>query len=327
MTEATKGANIADTIFEELRDRILRGELKAGERLLNERELATSLGTNRNTLREAVRKLEQAHLVTVRHGRGVIVSDYRRTGTMELLAPYLRSGPDMTEVVQIVQDILAPRVVLLEYATRLAVRRAEESDIQRLRDLCELLITAFAAKDAKIVAMGFQRWIDGVIDAGHSVAVRWIANPFLDALRNMLERLPMLWILEPSFPDHLRGVLEAIETGNEEQATEVTRRYYERVDRQLLTLLRTTIVHRKRPAVSAEDPPLATGPEADEHPAPGEGPAQKRPVTPAEAGPSQTAKLAPDVEDAAREGTARDRAAVEDAEDSGPPSSVAVKSR
>lgn len=304
MTDGIKGTNIADTIFEELRDRILRGELKAGERLLNERELATSLGTNRNTLREAVRKLEQAHLVTVRHGRGVIVSDYRRTGTMELLAPYLRSGPDMAEVVQIVQDILAPRVVLLEYATRLAVRRAEESDIQRLRELSELLITAFVAKDAKVVAMGFQRWIDAVIDAGHSVAVRWIANPFLDALRNMLERLPMLWILEPSFPDHVRGVLQAIEDGNEEQAAEVTRRYYERVDRQLLTLLRSTLGRRKAPAVAAEDPPIGSMRSDDRRAA------QKRPATPAEPGPSQTPQPA-----------------LEPSEDSGPASSVSLRSR
>lgn len=256
MNESTKGANIADAIFDDLRDQILRGELKPGERLLNERELAISFGTNRNTLREAVRKLEQAKLVTVRHGRGVIVSDFRRTGTLEMLGPFLRTGPDMAEVVPIVQDILAPRVVLLEYATRLAVRRAEESDLKRLRELSELLIAAFAAKDAKVVAIGFQRWMDGVIDSGHSVAVRWIANPFLDALRDALERLPMLWILEPSFPDHLRGVLEAIEAGDEEKAAAVTRSYYERVDRQLLTLLRTTL-HRRRARVT-EEPPLET---------------------------------------------------------------------
>lgn len=303
MTEATKGANIADAIFEELRDRILRGELKAGERLLSERELAISFGTNRNTLREAVRKLEQARLVSVRHGRGVIVSDYRRTGTLELLSPYLRSGPDMAEVVRIVQDILAPRVVLLEYATRLAVQRAEESDLQRLRELSELLIAAFAAKDAKVVAIGFQRWLDAVIDAGHSVAVRWISNPFLDALRNTLERLPMLWILEPSFPDHLRGVLAAIESGDEEKAATVTRSYYERVDRQLLTLLRTTLVHRKKPAVSREEaPPKSSQLEPDR--------AQKRPAIPAERGPIQS-----------------DQAGAEADDDSEPESSVSVRSR
>ena len=79
-------SNIADGVFEELRGQILSGRLKPGERLAGERELASSFGTNRNTLREAVRKLEQAGLVTVRHGQGVTVCDFRRTGTLELLS-------------------------------------------------------------------------------------------------------------------------------------------------------------------------------------------------------------------------------------------------
>src|SRR5690606_32768363 len=66
MEEQPSGLNIADTIFRELRRQILVGELSAGQRLPGERDLATQYGTNRNTLREAVRKLEQARLVTVR---------------------------------------------------------------------------------------------------------------------------------------------------------------------------------------------------------------------------------------------------------------------
>src|ERR1700754_4506776 len=92
--ENTRNANIAQHIFEDLRRQILGGELSPGERLLGERELATRYGTNRNTLREAVRKLEQTRLVSVRHGRGVSVTDFRRAGTLELLSPYLQSGPD-----------------------------------------------------------------------------------------------------------------------------------------------------------------------------------------------------------------------------------------
>jgi len=233
--------NIADAIFADLRAQILRGQLKPGERLMGERELASSYGTNRNTLREAVRKLEQAHLVTVRHGRGVLVSDFRKTGTMELLAPYLQSGADMGELMRMLEDILVPRVMLIEYATRLAVRRAEANDVQRLKELSELVITAFDSKDAKVVAVGFQRWIDALVDAGHSVAVRWIANPFLQALRDLLDRMPTLWILEPSFPQHLRAVVEALDTGDEEAAVSATRDYYDRVDSQLLSLLRAGI--------------------------------------------------------------------------------------
>jgi DNA-binding FadR family transcriptional regulator len=237
--EPPRSPNIADAIFDDLRDQILKGRLKPGDRLLGERELATSYGTNRNTLREAVRKLEQARLVTVRHGRGVMVSDFRRTGTLELVAPFLKSGPDMRELMRMLEDILVPRVMLIEYATRLAARRAEGPDIQRLTELCDLLVTAFEAKDAKVVAKGFHRWLDALVDAGHSTAVRWTANPFLQALRDLLDRLPMLWILEPSFPIHLRAVIAAVEAGDEEQAVAATREYYQRVDGQLLNLLRS----------------------------------------------------------------------------------------
>lgn len=245
-----KSANIADSIFNDLRAQILKGKLKPGERLPGERELAAAYGTNRNTLREAVRKLEQTRLVAIRHGRGVTVTDFRRTGTLELLAPYLQSGPDMREVVRLVEDVLVPRVLLLEHATRLAVQRADATDLKRLEELAELLITAFEAKQAKVVAAGFQRWLDALIDAGHSTAVRWISNPFLDALRQMLERLPGLWILEPSFPDHLRSVIKAIEEGDEEAAVLSTREYYRRVDEPLLKLLRTMIARSPFPSAA-----------------------------------------------------------------------------
>ncbi len=239
--EPPRTTNIADTIFEDLRSQILKGKLKPGERLMGERELATKYGTNRNTLREAVRKLEQAHLVSVRHGRGVIVSDFRRTGTLELLSPYLQSGPELRELVDMLEDILVPRVFLIEYATRLAARRAEPTDIQRITELTELLITAFEAKDAKVVAKGFYRWLDAVVDASHSTPVRWTANPFLQALRSLLDRLPMLWILEPSFPTHLRAVAAAVEAGDEEAAAKATTDYYQRVDSQLLALMRKAL--------------------------------------------------------------------------------------
>jgi GntR family transcriptional repressor for pyruvate dehydrogenase complex len=236
--ESTKNANIAQQVFEDLRRQILGGEIAAGERLIGERELAQKYGTNRNTLREAVRKLEQTRLVSVRHGRGVTVSDFRRSGTPELLSPYLQAGPDMAEVAHIIGDVLEPRILLLEYAARLAVRRAEPKDVERLSDIGDLVIAAFDAGDTPVVARGFQRWLDVLVEAGHSISVRWIANSLLDALRDTLERFPNLWVREPTFPDYLRQVVSAIRAGDEEQAVASTRRYHERVDRHLMSLLR-----------------------------------------------------------------------------------------
>lgn len=229
--------NIASTVFHDLRRQILGGRLAPGERLPGERELATKYGTNRNTLREAVRRLEQARLVTVRHGQGVTVANFRRTGTMELLSPLLEASTDLTEVAQILQDILPARVMVLEFAARLAVQRADRSDIERLRDITDLLVSAFDGRDPKVMAHGFQRWLDALIDAGHSVAIRWIANPFLEAYRDLLDRSPALWVLDARFPNHLREFLDALEAGNEEGIVAAVRTYYHSIDEALLKTL------------------------------------------------------------------------------------------
>lgn len=228
--EETPHSNIAVTIFKDLRRQILNGQLAPGERLSGERELAAKYGTNRNTLREAVRRLEQSRLVTVRHGQGVTVADFRRTGTMELLSAFLETGPEVMEVIHLLEDILPARLMVIEFASRLAVRRANSSDIERLRDITDLLIAAFERGDPKVVGHGFQRWLDALIDAGHSVSIRWIANPFLEAYRDIIDRYPALWVLEPSFPQHLRDFIAALAAGDEERAIDVTRTYYRRVD-------------------------------------------------------------------------------------------------
>jgi DNA-binding FadR family transcriptional regulator len=230
MEDPQHSSKIASNIFVDLRRQILSGDLNAGARLPGERELAAKYGTNRNTLREAVRRLEQARLVTVRHGQGVTIADYRKTGTMELLPAFLETAPEPSEIGKILEDILPARLMVLEFATRLAVRRANHGDIERLRDITELLLPAFERGDQVVIGHGFQRWLEALIDAGHSMAIRWIANPFLEAYRDIIDRFPAIWVLEPSFPQHLRDFIVALDAGDEEQAIEVTRTYYRRVD-------------------------------------------------------------------------------------------------
>jgi GntR family transcriptional repressor for pyruvate dehydrogenase complex len=45
---------ISDQVFEQIRDLLFRGQLKTGERLLPERELAQAMGVSRPTVREAI---------------------------------------------------------------------------------------------------------------------------------------------------------------------------------------------------------------------------------------------------------------------------------
>ena len=59
---------IADQVFEQIQDLIYKGQLKAGEKLLPERELAETLNVSRNSVREAINKLIERKLIENRQG-------------------------------------------------------------------------------------------------------------------------------------------------------------------------------------------------------------------------------------------------------------------
>lgn len=76
--EGGPGGTTSRDLASQLRTSIRSGELRPGDRLPSERELAATYGVARNTAREAVRQLAEAGLVTARHGSGVFVRDKPR---------------------------------------------------------------------------------------------------------------------------------------------------------------------------------------------------------------------------------------------------------
>ena len=227
----------ADRVFETLRRRILAGELAPGDRLPPERELAPALDTNRNTLREAIRKLEESRLVTVRHGSGVTVSDFRQVGTLALIEPFLEHAADPQERIQVLLDALEARAQVLEVAVRMVARRATSEDVARLDQLAAQQIRHWEADDKRSVALGDLAFHDAVIDAAHSLTIRWIANSFLEITGSVIERFPSLWVTEPTYPQFLRLLVGCISAGDGEGAVSATRDYYQRADEVLVGML------------------------------------------------------------------------------------------
>ena len=61
-------------IADRIRERILRGEWKTGERIPSIRELAVELGVNPNTVTKSYQKLLERELISNQRGRGYFVS-------------------------------------------------------------------------------------------------------------------------------------------------------------------------------------------------------------------------------------------------------------
>lgn len=65
-----KTPKVYDQVIEEIKNKIKKGEIKKGDKLSSEREMAESLGVSRTSVREALRALEVIGLVESRQGAG-----------------------------------------------------------------------------------------------------------------------------------------------------------------------------------------------------------------------------------------------------------------
>ena len=225
-------------IFEALRAEILGGGFAPGDRLPPERALAELHDTNRNTLREALRKLEQLGLVRARQGQGITVQDFRQAGTLDLLTPFVFEGGDVAERVAVVVDLLHARRHVLQDTIRLVAERRTDEDLARLSALADAQVAAAERGDREAVVKGDIGFIDALFDASHSLTFRWIANSLLAVAREMVERFPALWVHDAAYPAVVRTLVEALGERDGERAAEVLMAYYTRTDLVLVDQLR-----------------------------------------------------------------------------------------
>jgi len=122
---------IADQIVDDLRKQILSGELGDGARLPSERELAAQYGVSAPTVREAVRVLTAMGLLRTSNGSRSIVT---ATGDV-LLSMSIASVVQFEKMTA--ADVFGLLGVLNSYAVELAVQRASDGDIARLRAAAE----------------------------------------------------------------------------------------------------------------------------------------------------------------------------------------------
>jgi GntR family transcriptional regulator, transcriptional repressor for pyruvate dehydrogenase complex len=118
-----KPRRVSDQVFEQLRDLIFRGRLRAGEKLLPERELAQALGVSRPTLREAINKLVSLGLVEHRQGQGTFVGLPAGQNEKNPLAALINGHEPSLE------ELLEVRLGLECQAAVLAAQRATEQDL------------------------------------------------------------------------------------------------------------------------------------------------------------------------------------------------------
>jgi DNA-binding FadR family transcriptional regulator len=134
-------ARASSAIAEQIRNAMVTGRLKAGDRLSPERELAEQFGVSRVTVRDALRSLEAMGLIEVKVGArgGAFVTAPNGSKVAQTMSDMMLMSSTTAE------DIVEARLIVELGTVSLACARATVEDLAALRELCKRADAALAA--------------------------------------------------------------------------------------------------------------------------------------------------------------------------------------
>lgn len=149
MNDPVQSAKVFERVAEQIEKRILEGELRKGDRLPTERELAEQFQVSRTAVREAMKSLAQKGLIDMRPGRGTIVIDGAREAMQNSISLMMKlklgevGGSD---------NLVEFRVILETEIAALAAARATEKEILAMREAIRVMDENLNDADAFISA-------------------------------------------------------------------------------------------------------------------------------------------------------------------------------
>lgn len=122
---------LKELFVNEIERMILSGELPVGTRLPSERELAERMQVSRGVVNSGLTEMAKKGFLEIRPRVGALVSDYRRTGTLETLLSIMRYNGGVLRRDEI-KSFLEIRLVLETLALNLGVPSMTDEDAAAL---------------------------------------------------------------------------------------------------------------------------------------------------------------------------------------------------
>lgn len=196
---------LRDVVFHTLREAILKGELKPGERLM-ELQLASKLGVSRTPIREAIRMLELEGLAVTKPRKGAEVAR-------------------MTE--KDMEDVLKIRKALDELAVGLACDNITEEELKQLYVALKNFEESARSGDVKQIAQADVEFHDSIYQAADNPKLVTMLNNLREQMyRYRVEYLKNESIYPRLIEEH-QGIYDGLKRKDKEAVVEIVSHHVE----------------------------------------------------------------------------------------------------
>lgn len=172
-----QSTRVFEQVAIQIETRILRGELRSGDRLPTERELAEQFHVSRTAVREAMKILAQKGLVDMRPGRGTIVIDGAHEAMQDSIGLVMKlklgevGGSD---------NLVEVRGILETEIAALAAVRATDKEIAAMREAIAIMDENLNNADAFIAADN--RFHEALAQATQNALIMILINSIVNLL-------------------------------------------------------------------------------------------------------------------------------------------------
>ncbi len=198
--------------------KILSGDLKAGDWLPSERDLAEQMGISRSSVNQAILQLETMSFLEIVPRRGTVVCDYRKHPTPQSLAALMSYGSSELEH-SLFDDLMEFRLMVESRSARLACSNIYESTMSEMEELVTRLESCQGDPVDDLYQFHYQ-----LTQASGNILYSMIFRGFESILRTLIARHYTLKAADLQLSAQMhRQLLEAIRLRDEDKSEEYAR--------------------------------------------------------------------------------------------------------
>lgn len=202
-----KKVRLSEQVIDAIKQMISKEGFGPGDKFYSENKLTRKLDVSRSSIREAVRILEVTGFVSVKHGKGIFISDSIGDG-FGALSDWVKNNETF------LIEHFEVRLIIDPKAAAYAARNAENDDIKKMEEACEEFVKDYKAGNTAGLIKTDKRF--------HKTIAKSTKNRTLFLImKTMTESLPEGWISSLHIPGRANktiveheSVIQAIKTGN-----------------------------------------------------------------------------------------------------------------
>ena len=217
-----KTSRLFEQIVQQVEDSILKGQLKPGDQLPAERDLAQRFGVSRTAVREAVKTLREKGLVEAYSGRGTFVTNGTSQAIRQSLDLMIRINQQEGSA-----NLAELRLVLEPEIAGLAASRIEEQLLSTMRESVAVMDRNLRDPDAYVEAdLDFHL---ALAEAAGNPLILSLLDSIVGLLREQRSRIFNVQGGPERGQFHHKRILDAVERRDSQAAREAMRAHLRQI--------------------------------------------------------------------------------------------------